>query len=872
MSSSDASTPLMRQYHAIKQQAPNTLLMFRLGDFYELFYDDAVTAARELEITLTSRNKEKGQAIPMCGVPYHAAEGYLARLIQKGYRVALCDQMEEPSAAKKLVRREITRVVTPGTATESGLLRSHENNYLAAIALDGSRAGIAHVDVSTGEFRVTEAGASDVDALLENLNAREVLMAESAAAAPAGLRTTLEDWVFSFDYAERSLREHFRLLTLDGCGLAGRPQAVAAAGAVLHYLRETQKSALDHVEAPSFYDRAESMILDAVTVRNLELIEPLFAGETKESTLVYVLDQTSTGMGGRLLRNRLLRPSLDLAEIEARLDACQEMAQATIARAEIRKLLAGILDIERLLSKLTLGTAGPRELLALGRSLAIVPRLKKHLSAWEGESSAPMAGETACPTSRLRRIEGELDEVPEVRDRILTAISDEPPVNIADGGSIRAGFDAALDELRDISRNSRQYIAQIEARERTRTNIQSLKVRFNNVFGYYIEISKANLHLAPGDYERKQTLVNAERFTTPELKELESKVLDAEERILALERSIFNDLRAFAASHAVRIRKTAAAIAELDVTAALAQVAVENRYTRPRFSESGEMRIVAGRHPVIENLARKEAGRFIPNDLYLNSESEFIAVITGPNMGGKSTYLRQAALIAILAQTGSFVPAESATLPLVDRVFTRIGAADNLARGRSTFMVEMTETAVILNTATPRSLIVLDEIGRGTATYDGLALAWAVVEQIHQRIRARTLFATHYHELTELAEQLEGVRNLHVSVKESGDQIIFLRKVEPGCADRSYGIEVARLAGLPGPVIERARDILSLHEKSEHAVTEELTPRPTGPMQIQLFEPVHYGLAERIRQLNIDELRPIEALRLLSELQQELKR
>ena len=801
--SPEPSTPLMRQYHAIKQQAPNTLLMFRLGDFYELFYEDAVTAARELEITLTSRNKEKGEAIPMCGVPYHAAEGYLARLIQKGYRVAICDQMEEASAAKKLVRREITRVVTPGTATESALLRSHENNYLAAVCWSGSRAGVAHVDVSTGEFRATELDAADTTAVIENLNVREVLAAENGPVLP-GLRTTLDDWVFSFDYAERTLKEHFRLLTLDGCGLAGRTLAISAAGAVLHYLRETQKSALDHVEAPTFYDRGGSMILDAVTVRNLELLEPLFAGETKESTLVYALDQTSTGMGGRLLRNRLLRPCLQLEEIEARLDACQEMARATIARAEIRKLLSGVLDVERLLSKLTLGTAGPRELFALGRSLAVIPKVRLQLKE---------------VTGRLQRIREEMDEIPEVRDRILTAISDQPPATLADGGTIRAGYNAELDELRDISRNSRQYVANIETRERARTNIQSLKVRFNNVFGYYIEISKANQHLAPPDYERKQTLVNAERFTTPELKELESKILDAEEKILALERTVFNELRAFASAHAGRIRKTAAAIAELDVTCALAQVAVENRYTRPRFSESGEMRIAGGRHPVIEKLAQKEAGRFIPNDLYLNAESEFIAVITGPNMGGKSTYLRQAALIVILAQTGCFVPAESAVLPIVDRVFTRIGAADNLARGRSTFMVEMTETAVILNTATPRSLIVLDEIGRGTSTYDGLALAWAVVEHIHQRIRARTLFATHYHELTELAEQLEGVRNLHVSVKESGDQIIFLRKVEPGRADRSYGIEVARLAGLPGPVIERARDILSLHEKSEHAVT-----------------------------------------------------
>src|SRR5580704_11820493 len=801
-SESSPATPLMRQYHGIKQQVPGTLLMFRLGDFYELFYEDAVTAARELEITLTARNKEKGTPIPMCGVPYHAADGYLARLIQKGYRVAVCDQMEEAGPGKKLVKREVTRVVTPGTAMEPSLLRSHENNYLAA-----------------------ELDAPDVNAALENLNVREVLAAE-AVADLRGFRTTLEDWIFSLDYSDRALREHFRLLTLDGCGLGGRPLAVSAAGAILHYLRDTQKSALDHLDRPAFYDRSESMILDAVTVRNLELLEPLFAGETRESTLINVLDQTSTGMGGRMLRARLLRPCLQLEEIEARLDALQAAGQATIARSETRKLLASVLDLERLLAKLTLGTAGPRELLALGRSLALAPKLKEQMAVFEAE--------------RLRAIGGQLDEIPEVRDRILNAIAEEPPANLTDGGTIRSGYHAGLDELRDLSRNSRQYIAQIELRERARTGIQSLKVRFNNVFGYYLEISKPNLHLAPSDYERKQTLVNAERFTTPELKELESKILDAEEKMLTLEREIFQELRLFAAEHAARIRQTAAAIAELDVTCALAQVAAENRYVRPSFTDSGEIRIVAGRHPVIEKLAEREALRFIPNDLYFDTESQFIAVITGPNMGGKSTYLRQTALLVILAQMGSFVPADSAALSIVDRVFTRIGAADNLARGRSTFMVEMTETAVILNTATPRSLVVLDEIGRGTSTYDGLALAWAVVEHIHQRIRARTLFATHYHELTELADQLPGVVNLHVSVKEAGDQVIFLRKVEPGRADRSYGIEVARLAGLPVSVVERAREILALHERSEVAVTEELAPRPSGGTQIQLFEPVNY--------------------------------
>ncbi|MDP2997078.1 MAG: DNA mismatch repair protein MutS [Bryobacterales bacterium] len=848
----DPSTPLMRQYHSIKQQVPQALLMFRLGDFYELFYDDAVTAARELEITLTARNKEKGEPIPMCGVPYHAAEGYIARLIQKGYRVAICDQVEDPRFAKTLVKREITRVVTPGTATESALLRSHENNYLAAVAGQGGRAGMAHVDVSTGEFRATELDASDLVPALENLNVREVLVAEGAPAVP-GVRTELEGWIFTFDYAERTLKDHFKLLSLDGCGLAGRALAVAAAGAILHYLRDTQKSALDHLDHPTFYDRAGAMVLDAVTVRNLELVETLFAGESRESTLIHVLDQTATGMGGRLLRRRLLGPSLDLAEIDGRLDGVEQMLRGTIARAGMRKVLASILDLERLLAKVTIGSATPRELRALGLSLDRIPALREALP------------DGLC--AHLAGIAQGLDEVPDVRDRILSGLSDDPPVNLADGGTIRDGCSAGLDELRDIRRNSKQYIAEIEVRERGRTGIGSLKVRFNNVFGYYIEISKPNLHLAPPDYQRKQTLVNAERFTTPELKELESKILDAEERILALEREIFQELRAFAAAQAARIRSTAQAVAALDVAAALGEVAAAGRYTRPRLVESGEMRILGGRHPVIERLTEREASRFIPNDMSLDNDAAFIAVITGPNMGGKSTYLRQTALIAILAQMGSFVPAASANLPLVDRVFTRIGAADNLARGRSTFMVEMTETAVILNTATPRSLIVLDEIGRGTATYDGLALAWAVVEHIHAKIRAKTLFATHYHELTELAGQLPGVRNLHVSVKEAGDQIIFLRKVEPGSADRSYGIEVARLAALPMSVIERARKILKLHEKTERKMTQELAPA----VQVQLFEPVGHELAGRIRNLNLDQLRPIEALKLLHDLQQELQ-
>ena len=851
----------MRQYNAVKEQVPGALLLFRLGDFYELFYDDAVTAARELGITLTSRSKDRADRVPMCGVPFHSAEGYIARLINKGYRVAICEQMETPGPGKKLVRREVTRIVTPGTATEAHLLRSHENNFLVAVAHAGSkhslRAGIAHVDISTGEFRVTEVNSADAALAVEALHAREILtpaenpLFPKPAGAPGPLRTELEDWIFSPDYTDRALREHFQLLTLDGCGLAGRTAAVCAAGAILHYLRDTQRAALSHLDPPTFYDRADAMLLDAVTVRNLELIEPVFQGEG--ATLIGVLDHTVTGMGGRLLRHRVLRPCIDRAEIETRLDAVEHFHRQTILRAELRKLVGQIQDLERLLAKITIGTAGPRELLAIAQSLAALPKIR---SALEKPSAAS-------------EIVARLDDIPELRNTILDAISDTPPAHISDGGAIRPGHNAELDELRDLSQNGRQYIARIEARERERTGIQSLKIRFNSVFGFYIEISRANMHLAPPDYERKQTLVNAERFTTPELKEYERKILEADERLLTLEREIFQDLAQQAAAQAARIRATAAAVAELDVTLTLAQVAAENRYTRPRFSDSNEMQIVAGRHPVIEKLVTEEASRFIPNDLYLDGDTRRIALITGPNMGGKSTYLRQAALIVILAQTGSFVPADAATLPIVDRIFTRIGASDNLARGRSTFMVEMTETAVILNTATTRSFIILDEIGRGTATYDGLALAWAVVEHIQECTGAKTLFATHYHELTELAEQLPGIQNLRVAVKEAADKILFLRKVEPGRADRSYGIEVARLAGLPQAVIDRAREVLKVHERKERGVTTELEPQ-TGAVQIRLFEPSPHELIEKIRALNLDEMRPIEALRVLADLQKEV--
>jgi DNA mismatch repair protein MutS len=880
----EPSTPLMRQYAAIKKEHPSALLFFRLGDFYELFFDDAVLASRELQITLTSRNKEKGIAVPMCGVPYHAAEGYISKLIRKGFKVAICEQMENASLAKKLVRREVTRVVTPGTAADSSL-GSEENNFLAAVAQIADRVGFAALDLSTGEFRATEFAGEDaakrIEEELQQLRPKELLYGSAAPlfelersrgdgrTLPTGrptrgsggfAETPLDDWVFAPDHAIPLLENHFGVLSLEGFGLAGKPAAASAAGAILYYVRSTQRGTLDHVDRVGFYERQNHLVLDAVTVRNLELIEPLFAGTDAGITLFRSIDATVTPMGKRLLRSWMLRPSIDLAEINARLNTVEAQVNETMRREELRRALDGILDLERLLSRVTLETANPRDVLALAASLRKIPGLRAALERFEAD--------------RLRALHGSIDELNDLRERIDKTIVPEPPISLVDGGAIQAGVDKELDELRDLSRNSKQFLAQIEQRERQRTGINSLKVKFNSIFGYYLEVSKPNLHLVPADYERKQTLVNAERFTTPELKEYESKILDAQEKIVGIERRLFAELRSAIAGEARRIRQTALALAEVDVLAALAHVAALRNYCRPKFDDSADIEIIGGRHPVIEQ--QEMAGgneRFVPNDLYLNSTTHTVLVLTGPNMGGKSTYLRQAALIVILAQMGAFVPAASARLGVVDRVFTRIGASDNLARGRSTFMVEMTETAAILHTATPRSLILLDEVGRGTATYDGLAIAWAAVEYIHARMRAKTLFATHYFELTELAERLSGVKNYHVSVKETAGGIVFLKKVEPGAADRSYGIEVAKLAGLPNEVIDRAREVLAEHESAEQRVTEQLASdnlRPRPPAQLTIFTPLSQPVLEKLREVDLNRLTPLEALNLLAELKKQV--
>jgi DNA mismatch repair protein MutS len=893
----EATTPLMRQYQSIKKRYPHALLLFRLGDFYELFYEDAIVASRELQITLTSRNRERGEAVPMCGVPFHAAENYIARLLRAGYKIAVCDQMEQPGPGtrpgKHLVRREVVRVITPGTATDLNVLEPKENNFLAAVARGngGSPIGLAYLDLSTGEFCATEFADTGAEEKLRDevqlLRPRELLLPRQAGlftqtspvrpdgatnSSREGVETRLEEWIFRAAYGQRLLTEQFGVAGLEGFGLALHPQAISAAGALIHYLRETSAKAdgdsapaLAHLGAIRYYEQQDSLVLDPITVRNLELLSPLHAEETArgsqaEASLFGTVDQTVTGMGARLLRAWILRPELARLEIEARLDAVSELKSRTMLREEIRQSMGGIQDLERLASRATLGVASPRDMVALRQSIARIPLLRRYLAN--------------CTASRLAGLQGEMDDLADLQQRLDQAVAEDPPALASDPGVIRRGFDAELDSLRDLSQSSRQVIAAMEDRERKRTGIGSLKIRYNQVFGFYLEISKPNLHLVPADFERKQTLVNAERFTTPELKEYESKVLAADERISEIERRLFAEVRFWVAQQSPRLRRTAAAIAQLDVLGAFAVLAATRNYARPEFTDGGEILILGGRHPVIEHLLEQQGERFVPNALYLNGATHQILLITGPNMGGKSTYLRQAALIVLLAQIGSFVPAESARLPITDRIFTRIGASDNLARGRSTFLVEMSEVAAILNLATPHSLVLLDEVGRGTATFDGLSIAWAVVEYLQSHTRARTLFATHYHELTELADLLSGVKNIHVSVEETPNEIVFLRRVEEGSANKSYGIEVARMAGLPPDVIARAREILRRHEQSERQLSEKLAPVPPSGNgvgeQHTLFTPIDREVLDALRAADLDHLRPIDALNLLAELKKQI--
>ncbi|HEX6731753.1 MAG TPA: DNA mismatch repair protein MutS [Pyrinomonadaceae bacterium] len=836
---------MLRQYHDLKQQHPGTLLFFRLGDFYELFFEDAVVGSRELQITLTARNKERGDPVPMCGVPHHSAANYISRLVRKGFRVAICEQTEEAGKTKKLVRREVVRIVTPGTPIDPQLLEARESVYLAAVCATGDAVGAAFLDISTGEFRATQESGKDawlrIRADLESYEPRELLFPASLApliksslsgkvqTAPLPLQapvhsekqsevlnksqslsnstneqlieatlTPLEDWLWQKEDCHNLLRQHFKVQSLEGYGLVKKDEAVRAAGACLRYAQETQRAAADHITDLVYFEPQDHLVLDSVTVRNLELVESLGGGGGR--SLLQVIDQTVTGMGGRLLRSWLLRPCIKRGEVEARLAAVQDLFASQILRDRLRSLLKEVSDLERVLGRISLGSATPRDLIAMQRSLNQVPSIREALLPAE--------------SSLLQVLAENTDELPDIRALIGDAIVEDPPAKLSDGNVIKDKYSAELDELRSVSRNAKQIIAAMEATERTRSGINNLRIRFNGVFGYFIEVSKANATRVPVDYERRQTLANAERFTTVELRELEKKVLGAEERIIHLETEIFTEVCRQIAAETKRIQMTARALAALDAIASLAESSARLRYVKPVMHDGDDLEIIQGRHPVIEVFHGEP---FVPNTIYLNNSTDRLLIITGPNMGGKSTVLRQTAIICILAQMGCFVPTERARLPLLDRVWTRVGASDDLTRGRSTFMVEMTETAAILHSATPRSLVLLDEIGRGTATFDGLSIAWAVAEYLHNSAEhsAKTLFATHYHELTELAERLPGAQNYQITATEREGEVIFLHRLERGRASKSYGIEVARLAGLPPVVLANAREVLARLERYE---------------------------------------------------------
>jgi DNA mismatch repair protein MutS len=858
-------TPLRQQYLDIKRQYPDCILFFRLGDFYETFDGDAEVTARELDLVLTSRPVSKNQRVPMAGVPHHAVEGYVARLIEKGFHVAICEQITEPNG-KTLVEREVTRVITPGTVVEPELLSEKHANYLLAICPVGDvesgrweRAGIAYVDVSTGEFAATELAGENAAVLtleeLARLQPREVLMpqawAERGVTLPQGMSLTpYADWRFERSNAEQTLMRHLRTRSLDGFGMGEYPAGICAAGAALQYLRDTHKNELAQIVGIRPYTTAGFMVLDPFTRRNLELTETIRARKTQGS-LLGVLDRTITAMGARLLRTWLGQPLLDLKRLNARLDAVEVLAGQEILRAEVREALRGVSDLERLTNRLLIGRAGPRDLQALRSSLEVVPQILRMISGLK-------------PLESLVKM---LDGCDDVRELVDQAIADNPPATLNTMGVIRPGYNAELDDIMEKTRGARDWIAALEPQERERTGISSLKVGYNKVFGYYIEVSQANAARVPSDYIRKQTLVNAERYITPELKEYETLVLNAEEQILAVERRIFEALCQQIAGQAKRLLDTARGLAHADVLASLADVAVREGYCRPTLTEDDLLLIEDGRHPVVEQLL--DGGfRYVPNDTHFDSMSR-IHIITGPNMAGKSTYIRQVAIITLMAQIGSYVPATTATIGLVDRIFARIGAQDEIHAGQSTFMVEMVETARLLSGSTRRSLLILDEVGRGTSTYDGLAIARSVVEYIHNHpnLGCRTLFATHYHELTELPNLLPRARNLNVAVAEEGEDIVFLHRVVPGGADRSYGVHVAQLAGLPRPVVERAKELL----KQLEAGSSDFEPvharrKRENPGQLKMFDDTPNPALELLKGIKVDELSPIEALTKLYEM------
>ena len=862
---------MMRQYQELRARFPGTLLMFRLGDFYELFGDDAAVAARELEITLTSREIGKGRRIAMCGVPHHAVEGYLARLVDRGYRVAICDQLEDPRKARGLVKRDVVRVITPGTVIEQNLLPHHANNFLVAVCQGPDAWGLAAADLSTGEFQVTElAGPARGMRLAEELarlGPREVLVSEPARDAVqeltgAGLPlTVLDAWKFDELSARQRLQEHLGVVSLDGFGCAHLPAAIAAAGALLQYLKDTQFSPLAHIRRITTYAPDGGLVLDAATRRNLEIVRNQRDGGV-QGTLLWVLDDTKTTMGARRLRQWLLRPLTSVEAIVRRLDAVEEFVRESRMRAALRGVLAGLADLERLIGRVGHGSANARALVALALSLRRLPGL-----------SAALQHAAAAQT---RECAGLIHGHDEVASLIERAIVEHPPATVQEGGVIRDGYSPDLDALRGATREGKDWIARVEADERARTGIKSLKVGFNKVFGYYIEVSKANLHLVPGDYVRKQTLTGGERFITEAMKEREAAILGAEERMAELEYGLFVEVRDQVAARADALLQTARAVADLDALLSLAEVAAASSYVRPQITDDPVLEITDGRHPVVERMLVGD--RFVPNDVRLSSHERAVLIVTGPNMAGKSTYLRQCALITLMAHVGAFVPATSARVGLVDRIFTRVGAVDDIATGRSTFLVEMQEVGNILHHATPRSLVILDEVGRGTSTYDGMSIAWAVVEYLHDHGGSRTLFATHYHELTELGTLLPRVHNVNVLVKEEGDRVVFLRKVADGGADRSYGIHVAQLAGLPAAVIAHAQRILRQLEAASQTVREPgeafLPPVPSrasGALQLPLpLQPVS-PTEEALMSLTLESMTPLEAMQALHTLREQVR-
>lgn len=898
-------TPMMQQYTAIKRQYADCILFFRMGDFYEMFNEDAVTASRELEITLTARNKGGGDKTPMAGIPHHSADTYVAQLIKKGYRVAICEQMEDPSEANGIVRRDVVRVITPGTALDNLTLQDDQNNYLGAVLLHQNRVGVAYVDISTGEFALTELDWEPGIVIdeLSRIQPSELIISPEIRnqmriqgfldqQLKVVLNPVREN--FRFKEAYRLLTEHFQTNSLQGFGCEEMGAGIFAAGAIMEYLNETQKRSLDHINNLKTYFTQEYMVLDAATRRNLELTSTLRDGKRKGS-LLGVLDRTVTAMGGRKLKQWINQPLLKEEQINERLDAVTELLNHFYEKDQLRELLKDVYDIERLLGRIVYGSANARDLVALKSSLALFPEIKNLLNGFT--------------SSRFNILYERLDLLEDVAELVETSLVDDPPTGVRDGGLIADGFNEELDQLRDAATNGKEWLARLEMQERERTGIKSLKVGFNKVFGYYLDITKANLDLVPEDYIRKQTLTNSERYITPELKEKESLILGAEEKSVVLEYQLFVEIRDQVADQMKRIQDSAAVLAELDVLLSFATVAVEQNYCRPTINMDDEIHVLQGRHPVVEEMLNQP---FIPNDTYLNGDSARFAIITGPNMAGKSTYMRQVALIALMAQIGSFVPAEEATIGLTDRIFTRVGASDDLTTGQSTFMVEMNEVANIVHNATRRSLIILDEVGRGTSTYDGLSIAWAVVEYIHnqERLGARTLFATHYHELTVLEDQLDGVRNYNVAVEENErDGVVFRHEIIPGAADQSYGIEVARLAGLPQELLERAQEILTRLEEEngqekdrsktavfaegsvvpiaqsgnddvvapkelqsadiEQPQQTEQSQQPKQPTQLALFATEDHAVVTRLRDLDIMTLTPLDAINILYELKKE---